>query len=68
MKSLKRSFGDMGQPTSYGRYVHLYVNGLYFGLHDLTERVEDDLDGHHSRVRRRGSDARPRGQLGLWLR
>jgi autotransporter-associated beta strand protein len=44
---MKRSFGDMGQPTSHGRYVHLYVNGLYFGLHDLTERLEDDFYAEH---------------------
>ena len=44
---MKRSFGDMGQPGSYGRYVHLYVNGLYFGLHDLTERLEDDYYAEH---------------------
>lgn len=44
---MKRSFGDMGQTTSYGRYVHLYVNGLYFGLHDLTERLEDDYYAEH---------------------
>ncbi len=44
---MKRSFGDMGNPTSYGRYVHLYVNGLYFGLHDLTERLEDDHYAEH---------------------
>ncbi|WP_035603056.1 chitobiase/beta-hexosaminidase C-terminal domain-containing protein [Haloferula sp. BvORR071] len=44
---MKRSFGDMGQPTSYGRYVHLYVNGLYFGLHDFTERLEDDFYAEH---------------------
>jgi autotransporter-associated beta strand protein len=44
---MKRSFGAMGQPTSHGRYVHLYVNGLYFGLHDLTERLEDDFYAEH---------------------
>ncbi len=44
---MKRSFGDMGQPSSYGRFVHLYVNGLYFGLHDLTERLEDDFYAEH---------------------
>lgn len=44
---MKRAFGAMGQPTSYGRYVHLYVNGLYFGLHDLTERLEDDFYAEH---------------------
>ena len=44
---MKRSFGDMGHSRSYGRYVHLYVNGLYFGLHDLTERLEDDFFAEH---------------------
>jgi autotransporter-associated beta strand protein len=44
---MKRSFGDMGQLASNGRYVHLYVNGLYFGLHDLTERLEDDFYASH---------------------
>lgn len=44
---MKRSFGDMGHARSYGRYVHLYVNGLYFGLHDLTDRLEDDFFAEH---------------------
>ncbi|CAN5270314.1 hypothetical protein BH23VER1_BH23VER1_10690 [soil metagenome] len=44
---MKESFRAMGQPSSYGRFVHLYVNGLYFGLHDLTERLEDDFYAEH---------------------
>lgn len=44
---MKRSFGDMGHGRSYGRYVHLYVNGLYFGLHDLTDRLEDEFFAEH---------------------
>jgi hypothetical protein len=44
---MKNSFGDMGQPTSHGSYVHLYVNGLYFGLHNLTERVGADFFAGH---------------------
>ncbi len=44
---MKNSLGDMGQPTSYGNFVHLYVNGLYFGLHNLTERLEDDWFSDH---------------------
>ncbi len=44
---MKRSFAEMGQPSSHGRFVHLYVNGLYFGLHDLTERLEDDFFADH---------------------
>lgn len=44
---MKDSLGAMGQPTSRGNFVHLYVNGLYFGLHNLTERLEDDWFADH---------------------
>ena len=44
---MKESLRDMGQPSSYGNFVHLYVNGLYFGLHNLTERLEDDFWAEH---------------------
>ncbi|MBM4103733.1 MAG: hypothetical protein FJ263_06715 [Planctomycetes bacterium] len=39
---MKESFHDMGQPSSYGNFVQLYVNGLYFGLYNLTEMVGDN--------------------------
>ncbi len=44
---MKESLGDMGQPSSHGGFVHLYVNGLYFGIHNLTERVDDDFFADH---------------------
>ncbi len=44
---MKESLRAMGQPSSYGNFVHLYVNGLYFGLHNLTERLEDDFWAEH---------------------
>ena len=44
---MKNLFGNMGQPTSYGNFVHLYVNGAYFGMHNLTERIEDDFYADH---------------------
>jgi hypothetical protein len=28
----------MGQHASNGRYVHLYINGMYWGVYDLSER------------------------------
>ncbi len=31
---------DMGQPHGRGRYYHLYVNGVYWGLHEIEERTE----------------------------
>ncbi len=31
---------DMGQPSSHGMFVHLYVNGLYWGLYNPCERPD----------------------------
>jgi hypothetical protein len=31
---------SLGQPASHGRYVHLYVNGLYWGLYNPVERPD----------------------------
>jgi hypothetical protein len=44
---MKESLCDMGQPSSYGNFVNLYVNGLYFGLFNLTELVGDDFFAEH---------------------
>jgi len=44
---MKESFCDMGQPSSHGDFVHLYVDGLYFGLYNLTERVGEDFFADH---------------------
>jgi len=46
----------MGQPSTHGRYVHLYLNGMYWGIYNMGERpaapfqadyfggTEDDYD------------------------
>ncbi len=34
---------DMGGITAHGRFVHLYINGLYWGLYNLTERPDADF-------------------------
>lgn len=44
---MKESLRDMGQPSSYGKFVHLYVNGLYFGIHNMTERIKGDFFAFH---------------------
>ena len=38
---MRDTMRDMGQATSHGRYVHLYVDGLYWGLYNLCERMGD---------------------------
>ncbi len=31
---------DQGHPCSHGRFVHLYLNGSYWGLYNLDERLD----------------------------
>ncbi|HEV7868977.1 MAG TPA: lamin tail domain-containing protein, partial [Chthoniobacteraceae bacterium] len=43
----------MGQPSGYGAFFHLYINGLYWGLYNATERpsapfMADHLGGEKS--------------------
>lgn len=34
---------DMGSPSSHGIYVHLYLDGLYWGVYNLSERPDDSF-------------------------
>ena len=38
---------DLGQPTSHGRYVHLWINGLYWGLYNLCEALDSGFAAQH---------------------
>ncbi|HUF63482.1 MAG TPA: CotH kinase family protein [Verrucomicrobiales bacterium] len=40
---LRDSQRDMGQPSSHGTFVHLYINGLYWGLYNLVERIDENF-------------------------
>jgi hypothetical protein len=33
----------MGNPSFHGRFYHLYLNGLYWGIHYVHERTDDDF-------------------------
>ena len=37
----------MGDPISTGQYVHLFLNGLYWGMYNMCERVNDDFCAEH---------------------
>ncbi len=39
---LRETEREMGLEAVQGRYVHLFLNGLYWGLYDLIERVDED--------------------------
>jgi hypothetical protein len=38
---------DQGQPYIRGRFVHLWLNGLYWGLYNLVERPDSDFAADH---------------------
>ena len=37
----------MGRPSAHGRYVQLYLNGLYWGMYNLAERPTDSFNAEH---------------------
>jgi hypothetical protein len=66
---IRRTMLDMNAPAARDFFVHLYLNGVYWGLYDLTERpdaafaasyfggMEDDWDALHDGVPSNGSDS-----------
>ncbi len=34
---------DMGHASPHSRYVHLYLNGLYWGIYTITEKLNNDF-------------------------
>jgi hypothetical protein len=44
---MKDSQLDMGQPGGRNTYVHLYINGLYWGLYNPTERPDGSMNAEH---------------------
>jgi len=38
---------DMGRPYTRSRYYHLYLNGMYWGLYQSQERVDDHYCNSH---------------------
>ncbi len=38
---------DMGHPAGTGRYMHVFINGLYWGIYNPTERIREDFGQRH---------------------
>ncbi len=36
----RRTAADMGMHAAHGRFLHLYINGVYWGIFDVTERPD----------------------------
>ena len=44
---MRDTLREMGQPSAAGIFVHLYLNGLYWGLYNLTERPDASFAASH---------------------
>ena len=53
----------MGQPAVDGQFVHLYLNGLYWGVYNLSERIDDNFAGNRFGGRNQDYDVIDTGQL-----
>ncbi len=38
----KSTVRDMGQYAAYSKFVHVYINGLYWGMYNLSERMDEN--------------------------
>ncbi len=44
---MRDTLRDMGQPSAAGTFVHLYLNGLYWGVYNLSERPDAGFAAAH---------------------
>ncbi|MSU35111.1 MAG: hypothetical protein EXS36_08345 [Pedosphaera sp.] len=44
---MRDSQSAMGHPSARGWFVHLFLNGLYWGIYNLTERPSASFVAHH---------------------
>ena len=54
---------DMGYLSPHGQFVHLYLNGLYWGVYDLTERPNDSFVASYENAEKEEYDAISGGYL-----
>jgi hypothetical protein len=38
---------EIGNPAGHGNYVHLYLNGLYWGIYNPTERIDKNFGAEY---------------------
>lgn len=54
---------DMGRPAGHSQHVHLYLNGLYWGLYRATERPDAEFFAEHLGGEPEDWDARKSNQV-----
>lgn len=55
---MRETYAAMGRLSARGRFVHLYLNGLYWGIYNVTERPDEHFVAEHLGGRAADYDAR----------
>lgn len=55
---MRETYAAMGRLSARGCFVHLYLNGLYWGIYNLAERPDEHFAAAHLGGRASGYDAR----------
>lgn len=68
---MRETSAAMGQPAARGRFVHLYLNGLYWGVYNLAERPSAPFlagiqGGNSDEYDSRNSDKALSGDTNTW--
>lgn len=53
---MRDAMRDLGHPTAHGRYVHLWLNGLYWGLYNLAELPGPGFAASHFGAKKKDYD------------
>ena len=40
---MRQMYRDMGYAAGYGRFAHVYLNGLYWGIYEVAERPNNEF-------------------------
>lgn len=43
----KDVYAKMGHLSAHNKFVHLYINGIYWGLYNISERMDDDFMAYY---------------------
>ena len=68
---MRETYAAMGHLSARGRFVHLYLNGLYWGIYNLVERpdgpfLKSHLGGKTSDYEVRNADKVLQGETNAW--
>jgi len=68
---VRRSYKEMGNPSVVGDFFHLYINGFYWGVYNITEKLSSDfmeeyLGGEKETWNVINSDGAVDGEVKLW--